>query len=147
MEQDTRRYFDYELAYNGYKKAKELFKKGGIKALIENEDFDISGGGINYIGTIEQWADEGYMPINAFAYNITIIATLKDNEWNIDGKIDVYSYNGGEDTLYINDKEHIKERINNLLDYAKDNNYTIGDYEEELTSLEKVLNILESEEV
>ena len=33
--EETRKYFDYELAYEGYMKAKELLNKGGIQALEE----------------------------------------------------------------------------------------------------------------
>jgi hypothetical protein len=70
--EDNRKFFDYELAYNGYKKAKQLFNKGGLEELVNNADFDISGGGIDYIGSVEQWASNGYIPINASAYNITL---------------------------------------------------------------------------
>ena len=41
---EKRKYFDYELAYEGYLKAKELFDKGGVEELINDEEFDISGG-------------------------------------------------------------------------------------------------------
>ena len=50
--EDTRKYFDYELAYEGYLKAKELFDKGGLEELVNSADFDISGGGVDYIGSI-----------------------------------------------------------------------------------------------
>ena len=30
---EKRKYFDYELAYEGYLKAKELFDKGGVEEL------------------------------------------------------------------------------------------------------------------
>ena len=29
--EDTRKYFDYKLAYDGYKRVKELLDKGGIQ--------------------------------------------------------------------------------------------------------------------
>lgn len=142
---DERKYFDYELAYNGYLKAKELFDKGGIKEVINDDEFNISGGGIDYVGDIEQWACNGYIPINASAYNMTLYAIdknfdtdNKENEWYISGEIDIYSYGGGDDNLYINDISSIKERINGLLDYAKKNDYSIDDYEKELKSLEKM---------
>lgn len=150
--EDTRKYFDYELAYNGYKKAMKLFNKGGIEEVVNNEDFDISGGGIDYIGTIEQWACNGYIPIIASAYNITLYAIDKnfdtDNEehnWYISGEVDMISYAEGEDNLYINDIETIESRINGLLDYAKENDYTMEDYERELLSLEIVLAQLKLE--
>jgi len=147
--EDTRKYFDYELAYEGYLKAKELFDKGGLEELVNSADFDISGGGVDYIGSIEQWASNGYIPIVASAYNITLYVIDKNfdtdtkvKDWYISGEVDMISYSYGEDNLYINNKGAIKDRIGRLLDYAKENNYTIGDYEKELESLEKVLERL-----
>lgn len=147
--EDTRKYFDYELAYEGYLKAKELFDKGGIEELVNSADFDISGGGVDYIGSIEQWASNGYIPIVASAYNITLYVIDKnfdtdteEKDWYISGEVDMISYSYGEDNLYINNKGAIEDRIGRLLDYAKENNYTIGDYEKELESLEKVLEKL-----
>lgn len=149
MFEEKRKYFDYELAYNGLKRAGELFNKGGVEELINDEEFDISGGGIDYVGTIQQWACNGYVPINASSYNITLYLIDKNfdtenenNDWYISGEIDIYSYGEGDDNLYINNEETIKNRIDNLLDYAKENNYTIEDYEKELESLEKVLTFL-----
>lgn len=148
--EDTRKYFDYELAYEGYLKAKELFDKGGIEELINSADFDISGGGVDYIGSIEQWASNGYIPIVASAYNITLYVIDKnfdtdteEKDWYISGEVDMVSYSYGEDNLYINNKGAIEDRIGRLLDYAKENNYTIGDYEKELENLEKVLEKLQ----
>lgn len=149
MFEEKRKYFDYELAYNGLKRAEELFNKGGVEELINDEEFDISGGGIDYVGTIQQWACNGYVPINVSSYNITLYLIDKNfdtenenNDWYISGEIDIYSYGEGDDNLYINNEETIKNRIDNLLDYAKENNYTIEDYEKELESLEKVLTFL-----
>lgn len=148
--EDTRKYFDYELAYEGYLKAKELFDKGGLEELVNSADFDISGGGVDYIGSIEQWASNGYIPIVASAYNITLYVIDKnfdtdteEKDWYIIGEVDMISYSYGEDNLYINNKGVIEDRIGRLLDYAKENNYTIGDYEKELESLEKVLEKLQ----
>ncbi|MBQ6631457.1 MAG: hypothetical protein IKC22_00730 [Bacilli bacterium] len=148
--EDTRKYFDYELAYEGYLKAKELFDKGGLEELVNSADFDISGGGVDYIGSIEQWASNGYIPIVASAYNITLYVIDKnfdtdteEKDWYISGEVDMISYSYGEDNLYINNKGAIEDRIGRLLDYAKENNYTIGDYEKELESLEKVLEKLQ----
>ena len=148
--EDTRKYFDYELAYEGYLKAKELFDKGGLEELVNSADFDISGGGVDYIGSIEQWASNGYIPIVASAYNITLYVINKnfdtdteEKDWYISGEVDMISYSYGEDNLYINNKGAIEDRIGRLLDYAKENNYTIEDYEKELESLEKVLEKLQ----
>lgn len=152
MFEEKRKYFDYELAYKGYKQAIKLFNKGGIEELVNNGEFDISGGGIDYVGTIEQWACNGYIPIIASAYNITLYAIDKnfdteneENDWYISGEVDIHSYSGGEDNLYINDMESIENRISGLLDYGKENNYTIEDYERELLSLEIVLSQLKME--
>ena len=152
MFEEKRKYFDYELAYKGYKQAMKLFNKGGIEELVNNGEFDISGGGIDYVGTIEQWACNGYIPIIASAYNITLYAIdrnfdteKEENNWYISGEVDIHSYSGGEDNLYINDMESIESRISGLLDYGKENNYTIEDYERELLSLEIVLSQLKME--
>ena len=114
---EKRKYFDYELAYKGYKKAKELCNKGGIEELINNKDFEISGGGIDYVGTIEQWSCNGYIPIIASGYNITLYAIDRnfdtdneENDWYISGEVDIYSYGGGDDNLYINE---IKKQVLN----------------------------------
>ena len=142
---EKRKYFDYELAYEGYLKAKELFDKGGVEELINDEEFDISGG-----ATIEEWSCNGYLPLYASGYNITLYLSDRnfdteneDNDWYISGEVDIYSYSGGDDNLFINDKEIIEDRINNLLDYANKNDYSIEDYEKELESLEKVLSFLQ----
>lgn len=142
---EKRKYFDYELAYEGYLKAKELFDKGGVEELINDEEFDISGG-----ATIEEWSCNGYLPLYASGYNITLYLSDRNfdtenenNDWYISGEVDIYSYSGGDDNLFINDKETIEDRINNLLDYANKNDYSIEDYEKELESLEKVLSFLQ----
>ena len=145
MFEEKRKYFDYELAYEGYLKAKELFNKGGVEELINDEEFDISGG-----ATIEEWSCNGYLPLYASGYNITLYLSDRNfdtenenNDWYISGEVDIYSYSGGDDNLFINDKETIEDRINNLLDYANKNDYSIEDYEKELESLEKVLSFLQ----
>lgn len=144
MFEDKRKYFDYELAYEGYMKAKELFNKGGIQAILDSDEFEISGG-----GTIEDWVCNGYIYLYGSGYNASVIlidknfdTEIKEQNWYVSGEIDIYSYGGGDDTLYINDKESIEDRIGGLLDYAKNNDYTIEDYEKELESLEKVYAIL-----
>ena len=140
MFEEKRKYFDYELAYEGYLKAEELFNKGGVEELINDEEFDISGG-----ATIEEWSCNGYLPLYASGYNITLYLSDRNfdtenenNDWYISGEVDIYSYSGGDDTLFINDLSSIEERIDKLLDYAKLNKYTIEDYEKELKSLERV---------
>lgn len=109
--EDTRKYFDYKLAYDGYKKVKELLDKGGIQAVIDNDEFDVSCG-----ATIEDWKENGYIPINAFGYNATIFISdknfdtnNKENDWYVSGEVDIYSYSGGDGEyvaeLYMKDGE------------------------------------------
>ena len=65
--EETRKYFDYELAYEGYIRAKELLDKNGIQGLIDSDEFEISDN-----GTIEDWVDNGYIPFYASGYNATM---------------------------------------------------------------------------
>ena len=146
--EDTRKYFDYKLAYDGYKKVKELLDKGGIQAVIDNDEFDVSCS-----ATIEDWKENGYIPINAFGYNATIFindrnfdTNNKENDWYVSGEVDIYSYSGGDDTIYINDISNIKDRIMNLINYAKINNYTLNDLYAEYDSLISVLKKLNESE-
>ena len=143
--EETRKYFDYELAYEGYKKAEELLRNGGIQALINNEDFEISD-----CGTIEDWACNGYIPFYASGYNATIYVVDNnfdtdnaENDWYVSGEVDIYSYNGGDDNLYINSHIVIQERIIDLLDYARKNNYSLEDIYAEYDSLKNLLGELE----
>ena len=146
--EDTRKYFDYELAYEGYKKVKELLENGGIQAVIDNDEFDVSFG-----ATIEDWKENGYIPINAFGYNATIFindrnfdTNNKENHWYVSGEVDIYSYSGGDDSIFINDISDIKDRIMNLINYAKINNYTLNDLYAEYDSLISVLKELNESE-
>ena len=146
--EDTRKYFDYKLAYDGYKKVKELLDKGGIQAVIDNDEFDVS-----YGATIEDWKENGYIPINAFGYNATIFindrnfdTNNKENDWYVSGEVDIYSYSGGDDSIFINDIGDIKDRIMNLINYAKINNYTLNDLYAEYDSLISALKELNESE-
>ena len=146
--EDTRKYFDYKLAYDGYKRVKELLDKGGIQAVIDNDEFDVS-----YGATIEDWKENGYIPINAFGYNATIFindrnfdTNNKENDWYVSGEVDIYSYGGGDDTIYINNINDIKYRIMNLINYSKINNYTLNDLYAEYDSLISVLKELNESE-
>ena len=146
--EDTRKYFDYKLAYDGYKKVKELLENGGIQAVVDNDEFDVSGG-----GTIADWVCNGYVPIYAFGYNATIFindrnfdTNNKENDWYISGEVDIYSYSGGDDSIFINDISDIKDRIMNLINYAKINNYTLNDLYAEYDSLISILKELNESE-
>lgn len=144
---ETRKYFDYELAYEGYIKVKELFENGGIQAVIDSEEFEISD-----CGTIEDWKENGYIPINAFGYNATIFISdenfdtnNKENDWYVSGEVDIYSYSGGDDNLYINDYDSLQQRINGLLEYARKNEYTLDDLYKEYDSLINTQNLIKDD--
>lgn len=128
---DGRKYFDYELAYEGYEKIKKLFDKAGIEEIAKDPEFDISKD------------DKKQFSVRASDYNIILYLYYNKNKWNI-GDIDIFSYGGGEDSLYITDKDEIQKRIRELKNYAKVNEYTKKDYEYELSSLIKVLNLINS---
>lgn len=143
--EETRKYFDYELAYEGYTKVKELLENGGIQAVIEDEEFDISCG-----ATIEEWSCNGYIPIVASGYNATIYISdrnfdtdNKENDWYVSGEVDIYSYSGGDDNIFINDNLTITQRIMDLVDYARANDYALSDLYAEYDSLKSVLAEIE----
>lgn len=145
--EDMRKYFDYELAYDGYKKVEELLKKGGIQAVLDNEEFNVSGD-----CNIKDWACNGYIPIVASGYNATIYIIDKnfdtdneENDWYVSGEVDIYSYGGGDDNLYINDDLTIKQRIIDLIDYARANGYSLNDLYAEYDSLMSILKQIEEE--
>ena len=144
---ETRKYFDYELAYEGYKKLLELFNNGGIQAVIDSEEFEISDG-----GTIESWLPNGYIPIYASGYNAMIY--VYDNNFDkqntepelyVNGDITIYSYGEGDDNLYINDYDSLQQRINGLLEYARKNEYTLDDIYKEYDSLIKTQNLIKDD--
>ena len=131
-----------------YKKVKELLENGGIQAVIDNDEFDISGG-----GTIADWVCNGYVPIYACGYNATIYINDKNfdtdnkkNEWYVSGEVDIYSYGGGDDTIYINNNISITDRIMGLVDYARKNGYTLDDLYKEYDSLKNVLDLIAKED-
>lgn len=137
--EDTRKYFDYELAYEMYEKCKNLLNTKGIKAL--DEYFDETGDRAN-----------GCTTYYGFDYNTAVYITNKNFDTNkgndtwlgkcngleVTGEVDIIGYSGADDTLFINELSSIENRIDRLLDYARANEYTIEDYEKELESLEKV---------
>lgn len=138
---EERKFFDYELAYNMYKKVRTLFNCGGIKAVEKEFDIDDSGKDNGYIIVKDE--------LNAYNTWVYLINknfdTDKEEEFYVSGEVDMISYGEGDDNLYINDIETIENRIGGLLDFAKENDYTIEDYERELLSLEIVLANLKRE--
>ena len=136
--EETRKYFDYELAYEGYMKAKELLENGGIQAL--EEEFEETGDRANGY-TIFYGAD-----YNTWVYvsNINFDTDLQE-EWQITGEVDIISYGDGDDTLFINDNLDITQRIIDLADYARKNDYTLDDLYKEYDSLKSVLDLIAEE--
>ena len=134
--EETRKYFDYELAYEGYMKAKELLENGGIQAL--EEEFEETGDRANGYTTF-YGAD-----YNTWVYvsNINFDTDLQE-EWQITGEVDIYSYSGGDDNIFINDNLTITQRIIDLVDYARANDYALSDLYAEYDSLKSVLAEIE----
>ena len=136
--EETRKYFDYELAYEGYMKAKELLENGGIQAL--EEEFEETGDRANgyttfYGADYNTWV---------YVYNINFDTDLQE-EWKITGEVDIISHRGGNDTLFINDNLYITQRIINLVNYARANNYQLSDLYAEYDSLKGVLKEITKE--
>ena len=137
--EETRRYFDYELAYEGYMRAKELLENSGIQAL--EEEFEETGDRANGYTTF-YGAD-----YNTWVYvsNINFDTDLKE-EWKTTGEVDIISYGEGNDTLFINDNLDITQRIIDLVNYARANNYQLSDLYTEYDSLISVLKEITKEE-
>lgn len=136
--EDTRKYFDYELAYEGYMKAKELLENGGIQALEEEfeEVGDRANGYTTFYGAdYNTWV---------YVYNINFDTDLQE-EWQITGEVDIISYGEGNDTLFINDNLDITQRIIDLVNYARANNYQLSDLYAEYDSLKSVLKEITKE--
>ena len=136
--EDTRKYFDYKLAYEGYMRAKELLENGGIQVL--EEEFEETGDRANGYTTF-YGAD-----YNTWVYvsNINFDTDLQE-EWQITGEVDIISYGEGNDTLFINDNLDITQRIINLINYARINNYQLSDLYAEYDSLKSVLKEITKE--
>ena len=136
--EETRKYFDYKLAYEGYMRAKELLENGGIQAL--EEEFEEVGDRANGYTTF-YGAD-----YNTWVYvsNINFDTDLQE-EWQITGEVDIISYGEGNDTLFINDNLDITQRIMDLVNYARANNYQLSDLYAEYDSLKGVLKEITKE--
>lgn len=125
---EARKYFDYKLAYDGYEKIKELFDKGGIQAVIDDFDFDVSEG-----CTLEEWKKENCIPIYACGYNATYYIINKnynndkEEEWVVSNEVDIVSYHGGDTTICIDNINNIEFEIINLINYARENAYLWSD--------------------
>ena len=136
--EETRKYFDYELAYEGYMRAKELLENGGIQAL--EEEFEEVGDRANGYTTFYS------TDYNTWVYlsNINFDTDLQE-EWQTTGEVDIYSYSGGDDNIFINDNLTITQRIIDLVDYARANDYQLSDLYAEYDSLKGVLKEITKE--
>lgn len=136
--EDTRKYFDYELAYKMYQEVIYDLNFGGIEevALDFKEVGDRENGYTSFYG-------DDY---NTWVYLVNKnFGTDKEEKWYVSGEVDIISYGYGEDNLYINNKKAIEERIIRLLDFAKKNDYTLDDIYKEYESLIKVLQKIKNE--
>ena len=89
--EETRKYFDYELAYEGYMRAKELLENGGIQAL--EEEFEEVGDRAN-----------GYTTFYGADYNTWVYVS------NINFDTDLQEDNFIEDLDYI--KLYLEDAVN-----------------------------------
>ena len=120
-------------------RAKELLGNGGIQAL--EEEFEETGDRANgyttfYGADYNTWV---------YVYNINFDTDLQE-EWQITGEVDIISYGEGDDTLFINDNLDITQRIMDLVNYARANDYTLSDLYAEYDSLKNVLKELNESE-
>ena len=136
--EDTRKYFDHKWAHAGTMRAKALLEDGGIQAL--EEEFEETGDRANGYTTF-YGAD-----YNTWVYvsNINFDTDLQE-EWQTTGEIDIISYGEGDDTLFINDNLDITQRIIDLVNYARANNYQLSDLYAEYDSLISVLKKITKE--
>lgn len=140
---ETRKYFDYELAYQMYKDIKMIFEVGlfgkkGFEYLKEFNHFFMEDGN-GYIVV-----KDDMNTYNACVYLIDKnFDTEKEEDYYVSGEVDIISYGECWDNLYINDKSFIQDRLDNLEYWASEHNYTQEDLEKEKESLEKVLSYLQ----
>lgn len=137
---ETRKYMDYELAYQGYIKFDERYSEEmDIKTLIDRYNYET-----DY--DLEHLEDYDYITIKDMEHNAIYFMEVGNlGSWYISGEVEVISYNGEEDTLFINNIVDIKDRLKSVKRWAIDHEYSEEDYNKEKESLEKVLIILESE--
>lgn len=131
---EERKYFDYELAYKGFIQFDERYnEKMDIKTLIENYNYETDC-------DLEHLEDYDYITIKDMEHNaIYFMETGSLGNWYITGEVEVISYGGNEDTLFINDIHDIQDRLNHLMEWAINYKYTEKDLKYERTSLQNIL--------
>lgn len=137
---EERKYFDYELAYKGFIKFSERYDDElDVKNLVDKYDYSSNC-------DLEHLEDYDYITIRDYEHNCLYFMELGIlGNWYISGEIEIISYNGDEDTLFIDNIDSIKDRLNKLEKWAIDREYSEDDLKKEKESLEKVLKILEME--
>lgn len=131
---EERKYFDYELAYKGFIQFDERYNEEmDIKTLIENYNYETDC-------NLEHLEDYDYITIKDMEHNaIYFMETGSLGNWYITGEVEVISYSGDEDTLFINDIHDIQDRLNHLTEWAINHKYTEKDLKCERTSLQNIL--------
>ena len=125
---ETRKYFDYELAYKMYKEVKETLDKEGIKGV--ELDFQEVGD-----------RENGYTSFYGADYNTWVYLTNsnfdtdKEEKWYVSGEVDMISYGEGDENIFIDNIDALEERKNSLLEYARKNDYTLEDIYAEYDSI------------
>lgn len=124
------KYYDYELAYQGYKKVKKMLEQYGIEQ-VKDKFKDYCG----------YYDDNDMVEFYYEDYNVQI-TLRKEPTWYVSSEVIVVSYDGGEDCLKINDIGTLYKRKWKLLDYAIENEYTYEDIISEYESLKKLISEL-----
>ena len=139
--EETRKYFDYELAYEGYMRAKELLENGGIQAVID-EDFPID--------------DKLANKVNGMIYKGIEVEYIRDTNTIVfckarqESKEDKYDYDTIVYRNYTEDylANYIETQLNKYIDEKERNNKTIyhlhndyGEYNEYTTDKNRIIMI------
>ena len=135
---EERKYFDYELAYQMYKKVENLFNNGGIKAL--EKEFKLEGDLEDNNGYITFYGEDYNTWVFLIDRNFNTDTTEKD--WYVSGEVDIISYASNYDNLYITDKRKLEKRLKDLFIYAKNNHYSKNDYVMERKSIIETIKII-----
>ncbi len=129
---ETRKYMDYELAYKGYLKVKNVLDKNGIEKIIEKFKDMCSFSYFENENVYFYYED----------YNVFIDVDFDESGWFVNSNVEIVGYGGDYDNLDIINKDEIQYRLDNLLDWATTHSYSEEDYNKEKKSLENILKLL-----
>lgn len=129
---ETRKYMDYELAYQGYKAVEKILEEKGIEEVIERFK-----GMCSYSYTENESVHFYYED-----YNVYIDVDKNEEGWFVNHNVEIVGYGGDFDNLDITDKNALEYRLNNLLDWATTHSYSEEDYNKEKESIENILKLL-----